>query len=97
MYNSRKEVNDKKFEKIVKNAHVRIHTMTGGCYDNQTGRVISKFISSQDKLTDSSWEEVSDIYPYWYRVKFDHLIHTGERFVAQDIFMPSELTIIEED
>lgn len=97
MYNPRKEANNKNFEKITKNSHVKIHTFTGGCYDNLTGKVINKFVSSTDKITDPSWEISSDFYPYWYRVKFDNPVHTGERIVLQDIFMPSELSIIKED
>lgn len=94
MYNCRKEINDKRFDSIAKGAHVRIHTFTGGCYNNITGRVVKKFISSQDEIADPTWEEVADFYPYWYRVVFDTPVHTGERFVIQDIFTASELTII---
>lgn len=79
---------------IKKGSHVKIHTFTGGCYNGISGVVTLKFVSSQDGVKDESWECISDYYSGWYRVKFDHPVHTGERFVIQDIFMPSELTII---
>lgn len=79
---------------IKKGSHVKIHTFTGGCYDGVAGKVTEKFVSSRDEIKDETFEYVCDWYAGWYRVKFDCPVHTGERFVIQDIFMPSELTII---
>lgn len=77
-----------------KDSHVKIHTLTGGCYNGITGKVTGKFVSSQNEIKDETFEYINNWYAGQYRVKFDRPIHTGERFVIQDIFMPSELTII---
>ena len=79
---------------IKKGSHVKIHTFTGGCYNGLTGKVTMKFVTLEKEITDDSWECVCNFYPGWYRVEFDTPIHIEERYVTQDIFMPSELTII---
>lgn len=64
--------------------HVQIKTEKGSVYNNVTGVVISHPFTKEE----------NEFLEGWQRVKFDCLIHTGERYVIMDVFQESEMVAI---
>ena len=64
--------------------HVQIKTEKGSVYNNVTGVIISRPVTKEE----------CEFIEGWQKVKFDCLVHTGERYVAMDIFHPNELVEI---
>ena len=74
---------------------VAITTFTGGCYNGKTGTIVNILNGAMTPL-DRMPKGSPNRFPYWYRVQFDEPASNGGEPVIREIFLLSELKLIDD-
>ena len=75
---------------------VMIKTIYGGSYNGKTGVVIA-YNTDEKKEVGKSGYRFSPWCPGWIRVRFDEPIPFRDSFLFEESFMPTELTVFDEE